>query len=490
LHAKQLELPWFDPRDARTPVIARPRKVYVNRDLRLARCDWVGFDMDYTLAIYRQQAMDRLSVEATVTKLVQRGYPEWLRELSYPLDFPIRGLLVDKLLGNVLKMNRFKVVRRGYHGLRELSRNELRALYDEKKLRHKTSRYHWIDTLYALSEVAVFAAAIDGHEVRGLRPRFGKLWNDIRECIDEAHRDGTILDTIAGDLPRYVMRDADLPATLHKLRSAGKKLFVLTNSRWPFTEKMLTHLFHGALPEYPSFYDYFDAIVVAAKKPAFFQERAPLLERLPDGTTRKASLPFERGKVYEGGNLGELQAALGPGHRVMYVGDHIYGDILRSKKDTMWRTALVVQELEDEIVAHEKSREDAAAHQDVQQRHAELEDAVQHLQLRAHDLAERIGKGDATARTRDELTRTRTMLGALRRQLRNLDRDARSLRRRIDQRFHPYWGPLLKEGSELSLLGAQVDAYACLYMSRVSNLLPYSPHQFFRSPHNAMHHER
>ena len=36
---------------------------------------YVGFDMDYTLAIYDQPEMDRLSIEATVTKLVKRGYP-------------------------------------------------------------------------------------------------------------------------------------------------------------------------------------------------------------------------------------------------------------------------------------------------------------------------------------------------------------------------------------------------------------------------------
>ncbi|MBM4374628.1 MAG: HAD-IG family 5'-nucleotidase [Deltaproteobacteria bacterium] len=486
---EQLELPWFDPKAARTPSIPAARRIYVNRDLRLARCDWIGFDMDYTLAIYRQSAMDRLSVRATVDKLVARGYPDWLRTLEFPLDFPIRGLHIDKLLGNVLKMDRFKAVKKGYHGRRELTRNELRALYDEKKLRHKSPRYHWIDTLYALSEVAVYVATIEAYEARGQHPRFGKLWSDIRECIDEAHRDGTILHAIAADFSSFIVRDPELPVALHKLRSAGKRLFVLTNSRWPYTEKLLSYLLSDGPVGYASFHDYFDAIVVAAKKPAFFQETAPLLERLADGTTKRAALPLERGKVYEGGNLHELQAALGPGHRVLYVGDHIYGDILRSKKDTTWRTALVLQELEDEIAAHDRGRDDAAVLLEVQQRHAELEDALRHLQLRAFDLAAAIGKGDASARARDDLTRMKSLLGSVRRQLRNLDRDARSLRRQVDQRFHPYWGSLLKEGGELSLFGAQVDEYACVYTSRVSNLLPYSPHQHFRSPHNQMHHE-
>ena len=35
--------------------------------------------------------------------------------------------------------------------------------------------------------------------------------------------------------------------------------------------------------------------------------------------------------------------------QVLYVGDHIYGDILRSKKTLGWRTMLVIPELETEL---------------------------------------------------------------------------------------------------------------------------------------------
>ncbi len=59
----------------------------------------------------------------------------------------------------------------------------------------------------------------------------------------------------------------------------------------------------------------------------------------------------------------------------------------------------------------------------------------------------------------------------------------------IDQRFHPYWGSLLKEANETSSFGDQVEEYACLYTSRVSNLLAYSPLQYFRSPRDLMPHE-
>ena len=260
--SQQLELPITGIHPPFEPApITRTKRVFVNRNLKMAGIDWVGFDMDYTLAIYNQAEMDRLSIEATRKKLVLRGYPESiLGTIDYPIDFPVRGLLVDKRYGNILKMDRYKVVHKGYHGLRELSREEIRSLYQQKKFRPATSRYHWVDTLYALSEVTVYAAIINRMDELGEPVDYDKLFADIRESIDEAHRDGTILDEVMSNPQRYVERDPLLAQTLHKLRSAGKKLFLLTNSRWPYTEKMMTYLLGGAMPEYPSFRHFFSEI--------------------------------------------------------------------------------------------------------------------------------------------------------------------------------------------------------------------------------------
>ena len=42
-----------------------------------------------------QAEMDRLSIEATASKLVALGYPEALRNMHFRAHFPIRGLLVE-----------------------------------------------------------------------------------------------------------------------------------------------------------------------------------------------------------------------------------------------------------------------------------------------------------------------------------------------------------------------------------------------------------
>jgi 5'-nucleotidase len=480
------------------PGIARHRRVFCNRNLRMSGIAWVGFDMDYTLAIYNQKEMDELSIRATIEKLIARGYPEFIRTIPYSTEFPVRGLLIDKRFGHILKMNRYKLVTKGYHGLRELGKDELRQLYHSKKIRPATPRFHWIDTLYALSEAALYAAIVEAMTQRRMSIDYAKTFTDIREGIDEAHRDGTILETVAADFPRFVNKDHDLAPTLHKLRSAGKKLFVLTNSRWSYTDKMMTYLLDGEMSEYPHWRNYFDVVVVAATKPAFFQEHRPLMERDGD-RVEPATFPLERGKIYEGGNLHDLERALGAvGDEILYIGDHIYGDILRSKKESSWRTAMIIQELEVEVLAHESCREDFARAEALEDGRDRLEDELRFYQTRYKELSRRMDhahhgvngqKTNGYVEAEAERLRIKRAIDRVRGRLRHLEAELQASERRIDQRFHPYWGSLLKEENDQSSFGAQVEEYACLYTSRVSDFLLYSPQQFFRSPRDEMAHE-
>jgi 5'-nucleotidase len=475
--------------------IPRQRRIFCNRNLRMSTIAWVGFDMDYTLAVYQQQEMDELSIRATIAKLADRGYPAFVRDMPYQTAFPVRGLLIDKRFGHILKMNRHKFVTKGYHGLRELERSELRQLYHSKKIRPATPRYHWIDTLYALSEASLYAALVEAMESRGLAIDYAKAFMDIRESIDEAHRDGTILETVTADFPRFVRRDNELALTLHKLRSSGKKLFLLTNSRWSYTDKMMTYLIGDAMGEYPHWRNYFDVVIAAANKPAFFQERGPLMERSGDELV-PASLPLERGKIYEGGNLQDLERAIGAiGDEVLYVGDHIYGDILRSKKESAWRTAMIIQELEGEVLAHDSCREDFTRSEWLDGARDRLEDELRFYQGRFKELSRRMDHGHgptnglALTDAENERVRIKRAIERVRGRLRLVEGELRVIERRIDQRFHPFWGSLLKEENEQSCFGSQVDDYACLYTSRVSNFLLYSPQQYFRSPRDEMAHE-
>jgi predicted metal-dependent hydrolase len=123
------------------------------------------------------------------------------------------------------------------------------------------------------------------------------------------------------------------------------------------------------------------------------------------------------------------------------------------------------------------------------------EDDLRYLQARFKDLTRQIEhakekpNGTPVNELEAERGRAKRALERVRGRLRNLDAEIGHIERRIDLRFHPYWGSLLKEGAEQSSFGAQVEEYACLYTARVSNFLSYSPQQYFRSPRDVMAHE-
>lgn len=500
--SEQLALPLPDvtAKPARVG-IPRGQRVFVNRNLRMAGIDWVGFDMDYTLAIYEQAAMDRLSMEMTIERLLARGYPEYLAQLQVRPEFAIRGLIIDKRLGHVLKLDRYRIVQKGYHGLTPIPKEELRSQYQARKIRFAGARFHWADSLYSLAETALYATLVDALEAHGVQPDFEKVFVDVRECADSAHRDGTLPARVLADLPRFVHRDPRLAPTLHNLRSAGKKLFLLTNSGWDYTHAMMTFLLGEAMPEYPSWRHYFDFAVVSARKPAFFVERRPFLEldetANPDsGPVSKQAHHLERGRVYEGGNLVDLNRMVNTtADRVVYVGDHIYGDIVRSKKEAAWRTVLILQELDAEMAAHEASSEDFRKLNDLNVRLNQLEDELRANQGLFKDVSRQIEAAAAAddavlAATLDkDRSHIKRRVERIRGLMRGVNHDVAALEHEIDRRFHPYWGSLLKEGTELSGFGDQVQAYACVYTSRVSNLAHYSPLQLYRSPRDLMPHE-
>jgi len=487
---RQLTLPLpglIEPPPPGGMALPRSERVYANRNLRLGTIDWMGFDMDYTLAIYRQEAMDALSVQLTVDKLIERGYPEDLRSLSFDTRFPIRGLLIDKRQGNILKMDRHKEVYKGYHGTRLLEREEIQQLYHQKKLQPHTPRYHWIDTLFALCEVTSYAALVTALEAREQEFDPERLFDDVRCAIDASHADGSVYRHVTADLPRYLDRDAELPRTLHKLRSSGKKLFLLTNSPWSYTSTVMSYLLGDQGAQYNNWQHYFDAVICAAKKPGWFADGTPLLERLGDELV-PAPGALERGHVYEGGSLREFEKRMQiDGLRVLYVGDHIYGDILRSRKDSTWRTALVIQELDQEIGALETSAHVRLRRRQLAEARPLFEDELRYYAQRFKQLS----RGDQALGHEHDLLRDRLkdQIDRLRGQLAELEDEYERLNVVHDQTFHPYWGSLLKEMNGLSIFGQQVELYADVYMRRVSSLGAYAPTQFFRSPHDLMPHE-
>jgi len=497
---QQLPLPLPGLLEPPHPSLAIPRRdrVFANRNLHLTEIEWIGFDMDYTLAIYVQSEMDALSVRLTIERLIAKGYPDFLSRLSFDTNFPIRGLLIDKERGNVLKLDRHKQVAKGYHGTQLLDQTTIDSLYHESKLRYQSSRYHWIDTLFAMCEVTSYAAIVTALDEKGVEFDADKLFSDVRTSIDEAHADGSVYREVTANLARYLDRDGALPTALHKLRSAGKKLFLLTNSPYHYTNTVMSHLLEDTSRRYMHWQTYFDVIICSAKKPRWFAEGTPFRERVhfpelggqsseSSGHDLRVAHTLERGHIYEGGSLAEFESLLGIfGRKVLYIGDHIYGDILRSKKDSTWRTALVIQELDQELAALKATTELRARRRQLYEARPLLEDELRYYQRLQKELFK---KPDDDSEIRHARAAAKHELDRIRNQLVELEAEYETTTTVHDQAFHSYFGPLLKEMNGLSVFGQQVETYADVYMRRVSCLGAYPPTQFFRSPHDLLPHE-
>ena len=78
-------------------------RVFCNRSLNMANIAAVGFDMDYTLAMYKPETFEVLAYESACKKLVEvYGYPEEITAFRYDHAYMVRGLVVDKKRGCLL----------------------------------------------------------------------------------------------------------------------------------------------------------------------------------------------------------------------------------------------------------------------------------------------------------------------------------------------------------------------------------------------------
>nr|MBA3500348.1 HAD-IG family 5'-nucleotidase [Deltaproteobacteria bacterium] len=372
--------------------VPRKNRVFCNRNIRMDSIEMIGFDMDYTLALYHQDRLERLSIELTLGKLIEKhGYPEPIRELHYDPRWAIRGVMVDRQLGNVFKLDRHSYVGRCYHGFRELTHDERKATYRNEKINLSMDRFEWIDTLFGLPEAVMYTTLVDWSDRQTGTVDYDKLFGDIRTAIDEAHRDDTLKSVIKADLPSYIVKDPLLGEALHKFRSSGKKLFLLTNSLYDYTSFVMSYLLDGERKAYPSWRNYFDIVLVGGAKPAFFNELRPFVQIDPATgapVTNGEIKHLSRDKVYQGGNVVAFEQMTGiKGEQVLYIGDHIYGDILRLRKQHMWRTAMVLQELEREISVSDRLEAQINDLELLDRRHRNLESEIDFQTLRVKKIA-------------------------------------------------------------------------------------------------------
>jgi 5'-nucleotidase len=465
--------------------IPAERRIYCNRTLNFRSIKVLGFDMDYTLVHYKTEFWEGRAFEYTRERLAELGHP--VEGLRFVPDFAEMGLIIDQRLGNLVKANRFGHVRRACHGTRVLDHLERKAIYQTAPIELSETRWQFMNTLFSLSEASIYMQMVDlldaGKlpEVRG----YADLYRLVKSCLDAAHVEGELKAEIQANPEAYVVLDDALPQALLDQKQAGKKLVVITNSEWEYTRSMLSYTLDRYLPDGMKWRDLFDLVIVQAGKPGFFAGGNLALELAQEeGLFRPHVGPLCADTVYLGANARLVEESLGvQGDEVLYFGDHIYADVHVSKELLRWRTGLVARELERELAAvagfsERQVRLSALMHEKdaLEQRLATLRLDVQRAER--HPDAARL-----------DIKTTKHEIRDLRKALSELDDEIAPLAHEADAIVNRNWGPSMRCGNDKSHLARQIERYADIYTSRVSNIGAYTPFAYLRAQRGSLPHD-
>ncbi len=458
-------------------------RIFVNRSLSLSNIKYFGFDMDYTLAVYKSPAFEALCFDLTKRRLIEVGYPSELEKFEYDPSFPVRGMMFDTELGNLLKVDTYGNILLCVHGFEFYHSQDIRKYYPNKFIQaggaSAVSRFPILNTLFNLPECYLLACLVSiidkqpgftrtptGVTSGSMSISYKGIHQDCRAAVDWIHYQGSLKKDTLDNPDKYIAKDERLPKLIHRMREQGRKVFIITNSDFPYTNKVMTYLFdfpEGPNPGMPHtpWRDYFDLIVVDAKKPLFFGEGTAL--RQVDPTTGQLSIgkftgSHQRGAVYAGGNSEVFSDLIeAEGKDILYIGDHIFGDILKSKKKEGWRTYLVVPELITEL--------------DVWTKRQDKFDKIKALEITLADTYKNL---DSNASDKPDIS--------------SLTKAIKEVTHSMEM-CYGQMGSLFRSGSRQTYFASQAMRYADVYAASCINLINYPFSYLFRAPPQLMPHE-
>ncbi len=454
--------------------------MFTNRTLNLRSVQAVGYDMDYTLIHYRVDEWEGEAFRRARDLLAARAWP--VGDLTFDPDRFTLGLVFDLQLGNVVKATRFGYVVRAQHGTTLLPFQRQRDVYRETVVELSEPRFRFMNTLFELSRAALFTQLVDLHDDTPLpgMSSYADLYWAVDEALNEAHLTGILKAGIMEDPDRFVDLDPGIVPTLLDQRSAGKQLVLITNSEWVYTRTMMRYALDRFCPEGTTWRDLFDIVIVSANKPDFFAKTDPIYRVVDEAESllKPHYGPLEPGHVYFGGNAQLVEKSLPGSGLPLYVGDHLFGDVHVTKDVLRWRTALIARELEDEIGGAIRFELEQGRLEELMEEKVVVEHRQAVLRLRRDGAGDDV-PADLTAELAEVTARVF-----------ELDEQIAPLARAASELGNARWGPLMRAGNDKSLFARQVERYADVYTSRVSNFRYQTPYAYLRAARGSLPHDR
>lgn len=258
--------------------------------------DVVGFDADHCIVKYNNKELVKFLVKIELAEFAEMGWPKAIEDFDYEndLEMCLNASIFDIDNGLVIKLAKGQEVINAMKGMRKLTRAEIEGIYGSPPVYksyqwpntthlHAGKGAYWVFlTYFDTPKVAVVLKAVELIE-RGLMP--GKSYFDIasdmrsmvykhyvhfneREVYPIAEY-GKYFCEVVKDPKRYIQYQPELRSSLARLRQAGKKVFLGTNSHTEYANVIMTATLGD---DWRSF---FDVICCACRKPLFFWDQKP-----------------------------------------------------------------------------------------------------------------------------------------------------------------------------------------------------------------------
>ncbi|XP_033225206.1 5'-nucleotidase domain-containing protein 3 isoform X1 [Belonocnema kinseyi] len=398
-------------------------------------------------------------------------YPAGIQKLEYREGFAVRGLHYDIEKGLLLKLDSFLQIQFGtvYRGLHPVPDDEVLRLYKNRIIpiayveapqrhthkdgMHRTKMVQLAD-LFSVPEMVLLCNVTEYFLRNHIDYHPEILFRDVKNSVQSCHP--IMHTTVENDVSQYLEPNKDLNKFFDRLKAAEKKMFLVTNSPFHFVDKGMRFLVGD------KWQDYFDLVIVQARKPRFFTEESRPLRmydeenqtQLWDRVTK-----IEKGVIYLEGTVKQLQDMTGwRGHQVLYFGDHPYSDLADVTLQHGWRTGAIIKELTHEIetLNDRKFKENA-----------------NWLQMLTGLIEDHQDTADPEAAAELELW------------MRQRD----ELRNEIKRVFNEQFGSVFRTYHNPTYFSRRLFRFADIYMSSITNLLYYSTNHTFYPRRGVMPHE-
>jgi HAD superfamily 5'-nucleotidase-like hydrolase len=348
----------------------RPNKN--NNIFRLSEYDCIGFDLDNTICRYKLSQMVKLEYEVLANYLVtQKGHDaEYLmKPLETSIDFLQKGLVFDFYKGNILQLGSDGYIKRGSHGTRFMTDEEIENIYGPDRKwpvsvafcqnmleawnGPMSERIRTVSDYFDMPAVLLFGRIVDSLDARnGSQLEFYNVWPDVLDGLIYMYKrenfssnEGEYFSALKESPEKYIKKCGYNVINWLKQAKGSKLVFLLTGSHVDFASFTASY----SLGE--NWRNLFDIVVCYARKPGFFTGVRPFIKL--DGITELDPIDseeLESGNIYSQGNWQDLYQFLArktglQQPKCLYVGDNLIQDIYVPSEYTKCDAVAVIEEL-------------------------------------------------------------------------------------------------------------------------------------------------